>query len=112
MKDSVLRNIQVVASFALLLGIPAMSAASHQSFDAADGTLRVSYSDLDLNSDAGIDVLYKRLQKVSQTACDTGSLHDKGSVQATMSAAACYDKVLTKVVARIGNAKLTAKHSG
>lgn len=112
MKDSILRKIQVVASFSLLMGVPAMSAASHQSFDASDGTLRVSYSDLDLNSDAGIDVLYQRLQKVSQMACDTGTLHQKGSVKATMAAMSCYDKMLSRVVAKVGNAKLTAKHNG
>jgi len=107
-----LRRIQVIASFGLILSVPAVVSAANQSFDESNGTLRVSYADLDLTSDAGIDVLYGRLQRASEMACDTGSIHQKGSLKAARSAASCFDEVLTNLVSKVNNNKLTAVHEG
>ena len=112
MNDSVLRKLQVAASFALILSGPAVVSAAHQSFDDSTGKLRVSYSDLDLSSDAGVTVLYGRLQQASELACDTGSLHQKGSLQAARQAEACYEEVLTNLVSKVDNDRLTAIHEG
>lgn len=111
MKESHLRNIQVVATFALFLGVPSIAeAARHSSVDKTDGTIRVSYSDLDLSSDDGVETLYKRLQRVSGTACETGGFMEKGSLRAVIEAKACYADTLNRLVAEVRNEKLTAMH--
>jgi len=110
MKDSILRRIQVTASFALILSVPAVAAASQPTFAADTGRLRVSYADLDLNNDAGVAVLYARLKQASEQACGTGSLREKGSLKAAHAAQACYDDVLTSLVGKVDNKRLTAIH--
>lgn len=112
MNDSMLRRIQVVASFGLILSGPAIVSAAHQGFDADNGTLRVSYADLDLSSQAGVEVLYGRLQQASAVACDTGSLRQKGSLKAARMAESCFEEVLSKLVSKVKNDKLTAIHEG
>ena len=110
MNDSILRKIQVYASFGLILSVPAVAAASQQSFDENSGALRVTYADLDLTSAAGVEVLYGRLQQASAMACDTGSRQQKGSIKASRAAADCYDEVLNNLVSKVANSKLTAMH--
>lgn len=112
MNDSMLRKIQVVASFGLILSAPAVFSAAHQSFDESDGTLRVSYADLDLTSDAGIKVLYGRLQQASDMACETGTVHQKGSLKAARAADSCFNEVLSNLVSKVDNDKLTKIHEG
>lgn len=112
MNDSILRKMQVVASFGLILSVPAVAAAAHQNFDADSGKLTVSYADLDLSNEAGVSVLYGRLQQASEMACNTGSIQEKGSLKATRSAEACFDEVLSNLVSKIDNDRLTAIHEG
>ena len=110
MHKSVLRNIQVVASFALLASVPVVNASS-PSVSEENGRLTVSFADLDLSSDAGVAALYQRLQRASDRACATGSILEKGSARAVRDAEVCVGEVLSKMVAEIDNAKLTAIHS-
>ena len=110
MKESNLRKVYIAASFALVFAAPLVSNAANNSYDADSGALRVSYSDLNLNSDEGISVLYGRLQNASRQACDTGSYIEKGSLSAVAASKACYDDLLSKLVAKVDSEKLTAIH--
>lgn len=109
MKEINLRNIHVVASLVLILGAPLVAKAANYSFDADSGALRVSYSDINLNSNEGITVLYRRLQRASRLACGSATHPEKGLARASKSKA-CYNEVLSRVVAKVGNVKLTALH--
>jgi len=110
MKESNLKKAQIAASFALIFAAPFVANAGNYSFDAESGALRVSYSDLNLGSDAGISTLYARLQSATKRACDAGSSHQVRSLKAISSAKACYTRVLSKLVAKVGNEKLAAVH--
>jgi UrcA family protein len=110
MKESNLRKVQIAASFALIVAAPVVAEAANHSFQADTGKLRITYSDINLNSDEGIAVLYSRLQSASKEACNTGNYQEKGSLKARLAANACYADLLTKVVAKVDNEKLTAVH--
>ena len=110
MKELNLKKVYVAASFALVFAAPLVANAANNSYDVDSGALRVSYSDLNLNSDAGISVLYGRLQNASRLACDTGSYLEKGSLSAMTSSKACYDDLLSKLVAKVASDKLTEVH--
>jgi UrcA family protein len=111
MKESNLRKVQIVASFALIIGAPLVAKSANYSFEQDSGALRVSYSDLDINSDDGISVLYSRLQDASRGVCETGSYQSKGSVKAVVESNKCYSRLLSRVVASVGSDKLTALHN-
>lgn len=110
MKELNLKNVHIAASFALVFAAPVVANAANHSFDAESGALRVSYSDLNLNNDAGIAVLYGRLQNASRQACGTGGYLEKGSLTAVSQSKACYTDLLSKLVAKVHNEKLTAIH--
>lgn len=110
MNDSILRRIQVAASFALLLSVPAMSDAARTSFDLDESKVRVSYSDLDLASDKDAAVLYRRLKFASEQACDTGSYVEKGSLKSYRAAKTCASEVLSRLVVELDNEKISKIH--
>jgi UrcA family protein len=105
-----LKKAQVAASFALIFAAPLVATAANYSFNADSGALRVSYSDLNLGSDEGIAALYTRLQKATEQACDAGNSHQARSLNAKSLANACYTQVLSKLVAKVANERLTAVH--
>ena len=110
MKESKLRKVHAVATIALVLGAPVIANAAHSDVAADESGIRVSYSDLNLNTGDGIAVLYKRLQNASDRACYAGAFQQKGSVREAVEARTCYNDVLARSVAKVGNADLTAVH--
>ena len=77
-----------------------------------DFAASVSYSDLDLSTEAGLVTLYKRLQGTSDAVCGPRSLGEAGSFEQLTFNKQCYRDVLTKAVAKINNAKLDEIHAG
>ncbi len=77
-----------------------------------DTAASVSYSDLDLSTEAGLVTLYKRLQGTSDAVCGPRSLGEAGSFEQLTFNKQCYRDVLTKAVAKINNAKLDEIHAG
>jgi len=110
MKESNLKKVYVAASFALVFAAPLVANAANHSYEAETGVLRVSYSDLNLNSVEGIAALYSRLQNASRQACGSSSYMEKGSLRAFASSKACYDDLLSKLVAKVDSEKLTVVH--
>ncbi len=111
MNGLILRKVHVVALFALILGAPLVANAAHTVFDAADNKLHVSYADLNLNNDAGVAVLYSRLQSASKLVCGGSANNSKISLQEARAMRVCFQDVLSRSVAKVGNAKLTAIHA-
>ncbi len=110
MKESFLRKLQVVASFALVVSAPLVADAAYENADAVRGNLQVSFADLNLDSQEGVEVLYRRLKSASNRICGTGPYQQKSTVKSAVQARACFQSVLSRSVAKVGNARLTSIH--
>ena len=88
-------NRKTRLSTLLLLGIAlpaaAMAATPSQIDDAA---VKVSYADLNIQSEAGARVLYTRLKKASEEVCGIQTHVIDGSLAATLRARACFRETL------------------
>ncbi len=106
-------NRKTAISLLLALGItlPAIgSAAAPSQFE--DVSVRVSYADLNIESEAGAKVLYSRLKHASEKACNVGSYLEDFSVSRAFEAKTCYRNALAKAVENIGSDALTRMHTG
>ena len=111
MRKSIFKKVQVGASVALLLAVPALSNAATSAGAQSDAPLRVSYADLNLNSDEGVAVLYRRLQSASRTSCNYGTHMKAAPVRVVQSAKACYAETLSEAISELNNSKLSRVHS-
>ena len=94
--------LAVVAATAFL-SLPALADA----VDPRVPSVAVHYADLDLTTDAGVRVLYRRLQFASQRVCR--SLESRELARA-IRYRACYDQALTEAVAKVDVEMLSALH--
>lgn len=103
----------LIASAVFVLGIPAIASATPNINDEGETIVRVSYADLNLSSEAGLAVLYKRLKGASSAACGPQhSMRSAGSLRQLIDNKACYDDLLSRLVAKVSNAELSAIHAG
>jgi UrcA family protein len=72
-------------------------------------TATVSYADLDLDTEAGVEALYRRLLGAAHAACNP--LDRRGAV-GEAEFQVCKAEALTRAVADIGNPRLTARLHG
>ncbi len=77
-----------------------------------DFAASVSYSDLDLSTDAGLVTLYNRLQGATDAVCGPRSLGEAGSFEQLTFNKQCYRDALTKAVAKFNSTKLDEIHAG
>lgn len=64
----------------------------------------VHYSDLDLNTQAGAEVLYKRIRNAAEQVC--GDVHSRRMGEAT-AARACVDQAVVASIRAVNNLRLT-----
>ena len=97
----------------LLLGIavPAIGMAAAPS-QIDDASIKVSYADLNIQSEAGARVLYTRLKRASEEVCGIQTHVINGSLAATLRARACFDETLEASVRKIDSDALSKIHSG
>jgi UrcA family protein len=102
-------------SIVCLAGVLLASAASFTSaaplerFDAAP-SIKVSFADLDLNKPAGVDALYKRIQRAARMVChDSASPFDVGRAGKFRK---CYNAAVDTAVSDVSSPLLTARHDG
>ncbi len=113
MKESNYVRKVLIASAVLVLGVPVIAGATPLINDEGELVVRVSYTDLNLSNQAGLVALYKRLQGASRTACGPQrSLTSAGSFQQLNSNRHCYNDLLSRLVAKVDNAKLNEIHAG
>jgi UrcA family protein len=112
MKTSLTRynrtRIVIISAGIAFLGLAGASNAAQRDFP---DTLRmtVSYADLNIESAAGVKVLYRRLRFAAQHVCapfDDGQ-HRTGNFHFRV----CYRNALDSAVAKINKPTLTAMHS-
>ena len=102
-------GISLLIAVAIALPAAALAGAPDQ---AADNSIKVSYADLNIQSEAGARVLYARLKRASEKACNVESLSELGSVDRARNARVCYDEVLSNAVENIDSDALTRMHVG
>jgi len=77
---------------------------------AADGrAIRVSYSDLDLSKDAGIERLYARLRSAADEACGRVDIRELAALGRQR---LCARDALDRAVEDAHSPRLTARHKG
>jgi len=109
MKESkVLKGI-VTAAAVMAFSFPAIASADDKVVGKSE---KVSYSDLNVEKEAGAKQLYRRLQHASKRVCGVESLKIAGSIAAVSQANRCYRTTLDSAVAKVNNAALTEIHEG
>ena len=115
MKESKLFKSLVTTFVVIVLSSPAVVLAGTPGY-IEDAKATVSYADLNLESEEGVRVLYRRLQRASNEACRVPSPKIAESIhmkswrrQATQR---CYRKTLSQLVEKVDNEDLTRIHAG
>ncbi len=105
------RNTLVSLLAAAAITAPAIgSAAAPTQFDKV--SVRVSYADLDIHSEAGARVLYSRLKRASEEVCGIQTHIINGSLAQTMKARECFRDTLEASVEKIDSSALDEIHAG
>jgi UrcA family protein len=100
-------NRKLVALIAA--GFAFVGSAAHAAPDTTSREATVRFADLNLETQAGIETLYSRLNGAARRVCGTA---DRGDLQAFDDMKQCRRKSIDDAVARIGNKALTARHAG
>ena len=101
------RNLLLTALFCVTCYVPVAGAMIHLE---SDNVARVTFSELDLSKQAGVETLYQRLKTASLMVCDTD--YRTRSLSTRRAAKKCYNKALDDSVRSIGNSRLDALHNG
>lgn len=111
MKESkFIRSLAVTLVAVVLSGPVAVLAATYSNLE--DARVTVSYADLNLDTEQGVQTLYRRLQRASKDASGLTALSVVGSVQRVYDARRYYNELLSRSVANINNKRLSEIHAG
>ena len=100
------KHFLVVAVAAISLGSVALAAHADPAVDAPART--VHYSDLNLNTQAGVAILYNRIRNAAQQVCGNVDPRRLGEAAATK---ACIDKAVFSSVTTVNNPMLTSEYN-
>ncbi len=113
MKESKLFKKFVTTFVVVVLGGPAVVLAStHPFFEIESPKANVSYADLNLESEEGVRVLYRRLQHASKEVCRPKSLKITRSPFINYRVRGCFRHTLSDAVDKVDNEDLTRIHAG
>ena len=106
-----LRVIAKYAPAAAALGVLTIGSLSVSAQDAeraaATPAVTVRYTDLNLNTSAGIDSLYARLRAAARGVCGVG---ERRALVEAMASKACYRETLEAAVANVKSPALSSLH--
>ncbi len=109
MKESKQTKVVITAVAVVAFSLPAF--ASADSGAKLKGTsVKVQYSDLNVEKKAGVEQLYRRLQLASKQVCGVESLKIAGSIRAVSESRRCYRETLDAAIVKMDNAHLTEIH--
>lgn len=101
MKIRTTRNTVVAA--VVFLTLSGVSAISNATISAGEyESVRVNYSDLNLDQKEGREALYTRLRRAAGDVCD--------AEYSRLEERECFDTALDRAVEEVGNQELTAIH--
>jgi len=112
MKISVFSNNWISKCMFLAMCVPAFALASIPESAMTRTEVRVSFADLDLESPAGIETLYKRLKAAAGNACGPRTLSMAGSIELLAQNRACYRDSLERAILKLDNEALKERHFG
>ena len=100
----------VVLASLIALGVPSLTmAASPSNLD--EGTIKVAYGDLNIDTVAGAKTLYARIERAAEIGCDLRPFSEVGSIKRYTESRTCYKKNITAAVERIDSEALTKVHN-
>jgi UrcA family protein len=104
---SIMNFTKRIACVVLAAAPIAMVAGGAQAQESGDAPahMAVSYADLNLNSDAGIAVLYKRLRHAARQVCGDG---DTTSLSRGRDQTNCINNAMSQAVAQVNSPILTS----
>ena len=105
-----MRKSLIVASLAALLALPAVAIAANNAGEKST-SVRVSFADLDISSDAGLILLYRRLRNASEDVCGPITYQKAGNLNRLAHNKACYKGTLASAVEKVGSEALTELHN-
>ena len=109
MKES--KSFRGLLTAIAVIAISAPAIASSGADNELKGqSVKVSYADLNLQKEAGVKVLYRRLQQAAKKACGVESFRNAGSLSEAANMRRCYESSLTSSVAKVNSALLTKIH--
>ena len=117
MTESKLFKSLVATFVVIVLSGPAVVLADTISYFEV-GKASVSYADLNLESEEGVRVLYRRLQRASNKLCSAEPPHVAGSLPNIylfgniQEPGRCYREALSNAVDKFDNEDLTRIHAG
>jgi UrcA family protein len=106
MKANTLNNAKHIALAAVVafgLSTVAVGAYAGETNDVPTRTVR--YSDLDLNSQKGVTVLYNRIRQAAEQVCGYESVQPLAEAAPVK---ACVDRAVASSVQAVNNARLTS----
>ncbi len=105
----------LVALLSAFLSVPALTTAAIGKDKTEVKSMKITFSDLDLSREEGIETLYQRLKSGASKVCGTKNTHVTGSrVESSKTKNGfkrCYAKALNSAVQSINNTRLTDIHS-
>ena len=111
MKESILFKSLVATFVVILLGGPTVVLAGPPS-DFEDAEVAVSYADLNLETEKGVQTLYRRLQHASKEISGVPSLRIVGSLRRLQETRQYYRETLSNAVESFNNERLSKIHAG
>ncbi|MGE0830632.1 MAG: UrcA family protein [Hyphomonadaceae bacterium] len=95
----------LISALAAAIGFCAFAIAPANAATESFRTERVSYAGLDLNHDAGANVMLRRIQFAAREVC--GDRTGRMSLRERAEIRACTSETMSKAVAAVGNDNLT-----
>ncbi len=111
MKESKLFNNLVAIFVVIILGAPAVVLAGTPG-DFQGAKVTVSYADLNLETEKGVQTLYRRLQRASKEVSGFKSLRKVGSLRRMQETRQYYRETLSNAVESFNNEQLSEIHAG
>ena len=108
MKESKLIKGVIATVAVIAFSVPAIASAEEFKGRAE----KVTYSDLNVEKEAGAHSLYRRLQQASKRVCGVESIKNAGGIREISEQQRCYRETLDAAVAKVNNATLTDIHEG
>lgn len=112
MKELVKNSKRIGLLVLLAMCVPAFALAATPKLALEEVQMNVSFADLDLAHEAGIERLYQRIRSAAAGACGPLSLREAGSLKALRAGQECYHELLDEAVLKVDNAALTKRHFG
>ncbi len=112
MKELVKNSKRIRLLVVLVMCVPALAIAATPKLALQEVQMIVSFADLDLNHEAGIERLYQRIRSAAAGACGPSTLREAGSLKALRASQDCYRELLDEAVIKVDSAALKKRHFG